>query len=49
LRARRIVRREFPDRLIELNGQDDPNYYGVMIWTLAMLEQWFQEHRVAPT
>jgi asparagine synthase (glutamine-hydrolysing) len=48
LRARRIVRPEFVDRLIQLHGKDDASYYGVMIWTLAMLEQWFREHRIAP-
>jgi asparagine synthase (glutamine-hydrolysing) len=48
LRARRIIRPEYLDRLIQLHGQDDASYYGVMIWTLAMLEQWFREHRIAP-
>lgn len=49
LRSRRIVRAEFIDRLMRLHGEDDASYYGVMIWTLAMLEQWFREHRLAPS
>jgi asparagine synthase (glutamine-hydrolysing) len=48
LRARHIVRSEFIDRLSQLRGDDDANYYGPLIWTLAMLEQWFREHRIAP-
>lgn len=49
LRSRHIVRAEFIDRLMRLHGEDDASYYGVMIWTLAMLEQWFREHRLAPS
>ena len=49
LRSRRIVRPEFIDRLMQLHGEDDASYYGVMIWTLAMLEQWFRVHRLAPS
>jgi asparagine synthase (glutamine-hydrolysing) len=48
LRARQIVRAEFLDRLIQLHREDDANYYGVLVWTLAMLEQWFREHHVEP-
>lgn len=47
LRARDIVRPEFIDRLLSLHGADDARYYGVLIWVLAMLEQWLQEHRFA--
>ena len=49
LRARRIVRPEFIDRLLDLHGSDDASHYGVFVWVLASLEQWFQEHRVSPS
>ena len=48
LRDRGIVRAEFLDRLLDLHGSEDARYYGGFIWVLAMLEQWFQEHRVTP-
>lgn len=48
LRARGIVRPEFIDRLRSLHGEEDARYYGVLIWTLAMLEQWFGEHGLSP-
>ena len=44
LRARRIIRPDFIDRLLHLHGQEDARYYGVFIWVLAMLEQWLREH-----
>ena len=46
LRARRIVRDGFIDRLLHLHGADDARYYGVFIWVLAMLEQWFKAHEI---
>ena len=30
------------------HGADDARYYGVFVWVLAMLEQWFKAHRVSP-
>ena len=48
LRSRCIVREDFIDRLLYLHGQEDAAYYGVFVWVLAMLEQWFQEHGVSP-
>lgn len=48
LRGRNIIRPQFVDRLLRLHGSDDASYYGVLVWVLAMLEQWFQEHRIAP-
>lgn len=48
LRTRNVIRPQFLDRLLTLHGSDDARYYGVLIWVLAMLEQWFQEHRLAP-
>jgi asparagine synthase (glutamine-hydrolysing) len=46
LRARRIIRSEFIDRLLHLHGSDDASFYGVFVWVLAMLEQWLQAHSV---
>jgi len=48
LRGRGVIRPQFIDRLLHLHGQEDARYYGVFIWLLAMLEQWFKEHRLAP-
>ena len=48
LRERRVVRPEFIDKLRHLHGQEDAAYYGGFLWTLAMLEQWFREHGLAP-
>ncbi|MDD5034233.1 MAG: asparagine synthase-related protein [Methylococcaceae bacterium] len=41
LSQRGIVRPEFIQEIQRLHGEY-PNYYGVMIWILMMLEQWFQ-------
>jgi asparagine synthase (glutamine-hydrolysing) len=48
LRARNLINPAFIDKLRALHGQEDASYYGVFIWTLAMLEQWFKEHRLSP-
>jgi asparagine synthase (glutamine-hydrolysing) len=48
LRARHLVRDGFLDRLLDLHGADDARYYGVFVWVLAMLEQWFKAHGVRP-
>jgi asparagine synthase (glutamine-hydrolysing) len=47
LGARGVIRPEFLDRLRQLHGHDDARYYGVLVWTLAMFEQWLQEHELA--
>ncbi|MCS6947125.1 MAG: asparagine synthase C-terminal domain-containing protein, partial [Steroidobacteraceae bacterium] len=47
LRRRRWIRDSFIDRLLSLHANEDARYFGVMIWVLAMLEQWFQEHDVS--
>lgn len=49
LKSRGIVRPELLNRLLDLHGNDDARYYGVFIWVLAMLEQWFQEHGIQPS
>lgn len=48
LSTRRIIAPAFIDRLRTLHSQHDSRYYGVLIFTFAMLEQWFQEHSLAP-
>ena len=45
LKARRIIRPAFIDELTGLHRQDHAAYYGVIIWVLMMLEQWFRHHR----
>jgi asparagine synthase (glutamine-hydrolysing) len=47
LRTRSLIRPEFIDQLRRLHGQSDASYYGVFVWTLAALEQWLGEHRLA--
>ena len=47
-RSRNIMQSQFIDRLLHLHGQDDARYYGVFIWVIAMLEQWFKEHNISP-
>ena len=39
---------QFIDRLRSLHEQEDAAYYGVLIWTFAMLEQWFRDHGIGP-
>jgi asparagine synthase (glutamine-hydrolysing) len=48
LRGRHIIRGETLDNLRRLNDSDDASYYGVLIWVLAMLEVWLEQHSVAP-
>lgn len=48
LRSRGIVRPDFIDRLRSLHSEEDARYYGVLVFTLAMLEQWFGEHGLSP-
>ena len=48
LRSRHIIRDGFLDRLLHLHGAEDARYYGVFVWVLAMLEQWFKAHRISP-
>jgi asparagine synthase (glutamine-hydrolysing) len=48
LRRREVVQPAFLDRLLQLHGAEDASYHGVFVWVLAMLEQWFQEHGIAP-
>jgi asparagine synthase (glutamine-hydrolysing) len=42
LKARRIVRPEFLDRVIRLHRDEHAAYYGELVWVLMVLEMWFQ-------
>jgi len=45
LKARRIVRPDVLDRLIEDQRSGHHSYFGYAIWDLAMLEAWLSAHR----
>ncbi len=47
-KERGIVRPEFIDELIATHRGGHAAYYGTMLWVFAFLEQWFQQHKVAP-
>jgi asparagine synthase (glutamine-hydrolysing) len=47
LRARRIIRGDLLDKLRQLNDNDEASYYGVLIWVLAMLEVWLEQHEMS--
>ena len=44
LKNRKLVRSDYIDDLVRLHETDHATYYGVMIWALLMLEQWFQHN-----
>jgi asparagine synthase (glutamine-hydrolysing) len=44
LKQRDIVRPEFIDELTGVHLTNHPSYFGVMVWVLMMLEQWFKHH-----
>jgi len=46
LKQRNIVRSDFVDNIIDTHKKGHAAYYGAMIWALAMLEQWFQQHDI---
>ena len=47
LAARRVVRADFIDRLMNRHLAEHPGYYGEMVWILMMLEQWLARHAPA--
>ncbi|MBJ7310853.1 asparagine synthetase B family protein [Rugamonas sp. CCM 8940] len=47
LKARRIVRADFIDTLLERQLPQHPGYHGTMVWVLMMLEQWFVQREAA--
>lgn len=48
LKARGLLQEKFIDDLIDTHRSGHAAYYGTLIWVLAMLEQWFVEHKVSP-
>ncbi len=47
LKARKIVRADFIDKLVSQHLQEHAGYHGTMVWVLMMLEQWFKQHHSA--
>ena len=43
LKARRIVRADFIDKLLGQHLTEHAGYHGTMVWVLMMLEQWFKQ------
>jgi asparagine synthase (glutamine-hydrolysing) len=43
LKARKIVRADFIDTLVNQHLQEHAGYHGTMVWVLMMLEQWFKQ------
>ncbi len=48
LKQQHIIQPDFIDELIKTHKTGHASYYGTMIWVLAMLQQWFEEHKLAP-
>lgn len=48
LKGRGIVRPAFVDEVVQLHRTGHATYYGVMVWHLIMLEQWFRVHEREP-
>lgn len=44
LKARKIVRSDLIDSLLDTRLEEHAPYYGTMVWILMMLEQWFKQH-----
>jgi len=44
LRRREILKPDFLDRVAHAHETQHAAYYGAMIWSLMMLEQWYQVH-----
>jgi len=45
LKARRILRTEFIDQLVENHRAGSAAHYGGEIWSLMILELWFKAHQ----
>ena len=43
LKARKIVRADFIDNLVDVHLREHAGYHGTMVWVLMMLEQWFRQ------
>jgi asparagine synthase (glutamine-hydrolysing) len=48
LKLRGIVRPAFVDEVLKLHRSDHATFYGVMVWRLIMLEQWYRVHERQP-
>jgi len=48
LKGRGIVEPRFVDEIVRLHRTEHASYYGVMIWQLIMLEQWYRIHEDQP-
>lgn len=46
IEKRGFINPEYIKMLIQLHREGHSSYYGVMIWILVMLEQWFLEHNM---
>jgi asparagine synthase (glutamine-hydrolysing) len=44
LRARRLVRPAFIDRVLAMHSQQHASYYGELVWVLMVLELWLAAH-----
>jgi asparagine synthase (glutamine-hydrolysing) len=44
LKRRNVVQSEFLDELASVHLASHASYYGVMVWVLMMLEQWYKHH-----
>ncbi|MBI3776065.1 MAG: asparagine synthase [Gammaproteobacteria bacterium] len=47
-KTRGLLQEQYIDNLIIAHRDGHAAYYGTLIWVLAMLEQWFQQHKVNP-
>lgn len=47
-KTRGLLQEQFIDNLIIAHRDGHAAYYGTLIWVLAMLEQWFQQHQAHP-
>lgn len=47
-RTRGLLQEQFIDNLITAHRDGHAAYYGTLIWVVAMLEQWFVQHKVGP-
>lgn len=45
LKARRIVRADFIDGLLDVHLKQHAGYHGTMVWVLMMMEQWFKRRQ----
>jgi asparagine synthase (glutamine-hydrolysing) len=45
LKARKVVRAEFIDKLLGQHLDEHAGYHGTMVWVLMMLEQWYRQRQ----